>query len=83
MNDDSKNTFSISMRLQRTISEFTFVSIPINDEVLVQHADGTKRVDVDKLTQQAIILGDLHSLEWHLEEQKVQLHPIQTAPPAK
>jgi hypothetical protein len=80
MNIDTQPTYSISMRLQRTITEFAFISVPVIDELLIEQSDGTKRLDVNKVTQQAIALGNADGLVWHSEEQQVQLHPIQTAP---
>jgi hypothetical protein len=81
MNDESQKTFSISMRLQRTITEFAFVSVPVTQELLVDQSDGTQRLDVNKVTQYALELGQTHGLNWQPEDAQIQLHPIQTAPP--
>ena len=81
MADSEGATYSVSFRLQRTTIEFTFVSVPVTADLLVQQPDGTGQIDVDKMVQRAIEMGKASGVVWQSEEQQVQPHPIQTPPP--
>jgi hypothetical protein len=74
-------TSSVSFRLQRTTTEFTFVSVPVTADLIVEQPDGTGRIDVPRLVQRAVELGQTVEVEWHTEGQEVQPHPVQTPPP--
>jgi hypothetical protein len=76
------STYSVSFRLQRTTTEFAFVSVPVTSDLLLPQADGTARLNGPALAQRAIELGHASSLTWHPEGTAVELHPIQVAPPA-
>lgn len=80
--DNEENpTYSISFRLQRITTESTFVSVPVTDDLIVPHPDGTGRLDVEKVAQRAVEMGQASAVVWQTEEQQVQLHPIQMPPP--
>lgn len=74
-------TYSVSFRLQRTTTEFAFVSVPVTGDLMVEQPDGTGRIDVAKMVQRAIDMGQAVGVAWQPEEQHVQPHPIQTPPP--
>ncbi len=78
---DDAPTCSISIRLQRTTTEFAFVSVPVAAELLRTQADGTARLDAAALAKRAIELGEAESVAWHPEGTALALHPIQVAPP--
>lgn len=73
-------THSISVRLQRTTTEFAYVSVPVTDDLMDEQADGTGRIDVATMVQRAIEMGGAAGVAWHPEEQRVQPHPIQAPP---
>ena len=81
MDDPVAATYSISLRLQRTTTEFAFVSVPVTADLMIDQPDGTGRMDVEKMVQRAIEMGHAHGVAWHHEEQHVQPHPIQMPPP--
>jgi hypothetical protein len=73
-------TFSISFRLQRTTTEFAFVSVPVTADLMVEQPDGTPRMDVAKMMQRAFEMPQGPEVAWQPEEQQVQPHPMQTPP---
>jgi hypothetical protein len=74
-------TCSVSFRLQRTTTEVAFVSVPVTADLRIEQPDGTGRIDVAKMVQRAIEMGQAAGVEWQPESQRVQPHPIQTPPP--
>ena len=81
MSDLEGPAYSISLRLRRTTTEDTFVSIPVTADLIVKQPDGTGRIDVAKMTQRGIEIGQAPDVVWSREGQTVGPHPIQTAPP--
>jgi len=80
--DDVKMaTYSVSYRLRRTTVEAVFVSVPVTPDMTFPQPDGTVRFDCDRLERRAVDLARAKDLEWHVEEQQVELHPVQVAPP--
>jgi hypothetical protein len=79
--DESVPTYSVSFRLQRTTTEFAFVSVPVTADLMIEQPDGTGRIDVAKMVQRAVEMGQAAGVSWHVEERQVQPHPIQTPPP--
>src|SRR5262249_21415054 len=74
-------TYSGSYRLQRTAIEAVDVSVPVTPDVTVPQPDGTVRFDCDRLEERAVDLARAKDLKWHVEEQRVELHPVQMGPP--
>jgi hypothetical protein len=81
MDDGAVPTYSVSFRLQRTTTEFAFVSVALTTDLMIERADGSAGIDVDKLVQRAIEMGRADGVVWQPEERHVQPHPIQTPPP--
>lgn len=79
--DEVVPRYSVSFRLQRTTTEFAFVSVPITPDLMVEKPDGTGRIDVAKMVLRAMELGQAAGVAWHPEGQEIQPHPIQTPPP--
>ena len=74
-------SYSISVRLRRSTVEEGYVKVPVTGEVMSPpEADGTLRLDTDKLFAEAVRLGGELS-EWIIEETTIEVHPIQKAPP--
>lgn len=81
---DERKTYSISVRLRRTITEEAFVSVPVNSEVIdpVPDQDGSHHIDGKKLTEVAVRMGTDSGVQWVAEGQShVEVHPVQTRPP--
>jgi hypothetical protein len=80
--DQAPGTYSISVRLRRTTTEETYVSVPVDGALLQQEpaADGSYRIDPGKLWTEAIRLAE-QSTNWTIEDRQVTPHPIQQAPP--
>jgi len=77
------STLSMSVRLRRVTTETTQVSVPVTQEVMKSGSDGPK-IDVDKVIEAALQLGNLESVSWESEgPPEIQLHPIQSAPETK
>jgi len=74
-------SYSVSFRLQRTTTEFAFVSVPVTADLMIEQPDGTGRIDVARMVQRAVELGEAAGVAWHPEGRQVQPHPIQTPPP--
>lgn len=70
-------TYSISVRLQRTSTETAYVSVPLDDNVVVEQPDGTRRIDGARVMQAAVEMAKSPGIEWRPEDQSVQPHPIQ------
>jgi hypothetical protein len=81
--DSQGPTYSVSFRLQRTTTEFAFVSVPVTADLLVEQSDGTGRIDVNKMIARAIELGQAPDVPWQPEERHVRPHPIQMPPPGR
>jgi hypothetical protein len=80
-----KKTFSISVRLRRTITEEAFVLVPVTEAVKQDKPDeeGRFSLDADKVMNAAINLGSDPATRWKQEGPAiVEVHPIQSAPPA-
>jgi hypothetical protein len=78
---DGPRTFSVSFRLQRTTVEETFVSVQVTDELTIRQPDGTGRLNVPKMVERAIEMGQELGVVWQPESQEVHPHPIQKPPP--
>lgn len=75
-------SYSISVRLQRVITEQCYVSVPVSDAVMQADpdSDGNWHLDTEKLFTEAIRLGGELG-DWRIEERQIGLHPIQGPPP--
>jgi hypothetical protein len=80
--DEPPATYSISVRLQRTTTEETYLSVPVDAAIMQDEPapDGGYRIDPGKLWTAAIRLAE-QSAAWTVEDRQVTAHPIQKAPP--
>jgi hypothetical protein len=81
MADSEEATYSVSFRLQRITTEDAFVSVPISADTTVMQSDGKGRLDVPKMVQKAIQMGQAPDVLWKIESQNVEMHPLQIPPP--
>ena len=73
-------TYSVSWRLQRTTTEYAYISVPVTDDLVIRQADGNGRIDVDAMVRRAIEMGESPEVTWYPESEDIQPHPIQKAP---
>ncbi|MER7278752.1 hypothetical protein ABT369_30355 [Dactylosporangium sp. NPDC000244] len=75
-------SYSIAVRLQRTTTEETYLSVPVDGAIMQDEPadDGNYRIDPGKLWAEAIRLAG-ESAAWTVEDRQVAPHPIQQAPP--
>lgn len=74
------NSFSISVRLQRTKRESAHISVPLTPDLMRSSGASSAKIDVEKLMQAAVELGQQPDITWALEEQVIAPHPVQTPP---
>jgi hypothetical protein len=67
--DEPPATYSISVRLQRTTTEETYLSVPVDAAIMQDEPapDGSYRIDPGKLWAQAIRLAE-QSADWTVED---------------
>jgi len=73
--DEPPATYSISVRLQRTTTEETYLSVPVDAAIMQDEPapDGSSRIDPGKLWAQAIRLAE-QSADWSVEDRQVSAH---------
>jgi hypothetical protein len=76
-------TYSIVVRVRRVTSEDAYVRVPVTDAVVAADldADGHQHLDGDKVMAEARRLAQTGVAAWQVEEQEVDLHPVQNTPP--
>jgi len=75
-------TYSISVRLRRTSTEYSYVRVPVTDEVIKRADDGTGRLDPVKVMAKACELGESAGVQWYAESRNIEPHPTQQTPTA-
>lgn len=75
------STYSIALRLRRTIYEDAYITVPVTDAILQKMEDGSLRVDPEKMWAEGIRISQDGRVEWQIESTKTDPHPIQQAPP--
>ena len=70
-------TYSVLVHLQRTVVLDAYVSVPVTEELLRQEADGSHRLNTDKLFAAARELGNDRRVDWQVESSDTQVHGIQ------
>ncbi len=71
------NTYSILYTVQRVMTEWAHVSIPVTGEVVILREDGSAWLDTEKLARRAVELGSTPELVWEREDQTVRITPLQ------
>jgi hypothetical protein len=76
-------TYSIAVRVRRVTTEDAYVRVPVTDEVMAADldADGHRHLDGGKVMALARRLAAAGDAGWEVQEQDIDLHPIQNAPP--
>jgi hypothetical protein len=71
---------AIIVRVQKIKTESAHVRVWITDDCLIDHPDGTRRIDSEKLVKIACELAQADETEWLPENEEFHPHPIQTPP---
>lgn len=72
---------SISVRIRQVVVRDAYISVPISDELMVSHPDGSFRLDGERVFSKAIELSSSPSEFWTVESESVEVHPIQQPEP--
>jgi hypothetical protein len=88
MPDNDPRTYSISIRVKRTIVDCGYVSVPVANAIMrtgengnvAQDEKGHAHIDPEKLTLQAIAWAREPSVKWFRESEQIEPHPIQKPP---
>jgi hypothetical protein len=75
------STYSIALRMRRTIYEDAYIAVPVTDAVVKKKEDGSLGVDPAALMAEGIRISRDDRVEWQVESTKTEPHPIQQAPP--
>jgi hypothetical protein len=73
-------TYSISLRLRRTTTEYAYVSVPVVGDLVKPDEQGVGRIDVEALTQWAVEMGRRPEVVWYRETEQIKPHPLQKDP---
>jgi hypothetical protein len=77
-------TYSISVRLRRTMHHSLHVAVPVGEDLMTRDADGNPRLDAAKVFAAAIALATTEHHVWAIDgDPAVEVHPVQTPPPVK
>lgn len=75
-------SYSIMVRVRRTIHQSLHVSVPVTEDVMERDADGTAKLDPQKVFAAAVAMGTEGHHVWLVDgEPVVEIHPLQTPPP--
>jgi hypothetical protein len=76
-------TYSIVVRVRRVTTEDAYVRVPVTDAVMAAEpdADGHDHLDGGKVMAQARLLAAAGDPGWQVQEQDIDLHPVQNTPP--
>jgi hypothetical protein len=76
-------TYSIVVRVRRVITQDAYVRVPVTDAVVAADldADGHQHLDGGKVMAEARRLAATDDVAWRVEEQEIDLHPVQNTPP--
>ena len=72
-----KKTYSIQLRLKRTIVEDAYVSVFVTDSIMKVKEDGSTGIDFEKFVKEAIALGENSEVDWQIESSVIEAHSIQ------
>lgn len=75
-----ETAYSISLRLQRTTTEYGYVTVPVTDDILTIGDNGEGRIDTEKFFRKGIELSNSPMMVWYPEDKRIEVHSIQTAP---
>lgn len=74
----------IVFRVRRTIVEDAYVAVPMTAAIMKKEPepDGSFRIDFDAFVREALRLSQNENVDWAVDEQAVDGHPVQQPVPA-
>ena len=78
---DTKKTYSMQLRLKRTIIEDCYISVPLTSLMMREKEDGSLGIDVEKFIKEGIKLSENYEVDWRIEDSIIEAHPIQAVRP--
>ncbi len=78
---DERKTFSIALRLRRTIHEDAYVAVPVTDALIKINDAGEGEIDFELFVAEAIRIGSDARVEWKIESTSMEAHPVQGPTP--
>jgi hypothetical protein len=70
-------TYSLALRVRRTVTEDAYVAVPVTEAIMKIKEDGKLGIDMDKFVAEAIRISKDSRVEWKVEESKTEPHEIQ------
>ena len=80
MSDDNQ-PYSIQLRLRWEITQDAYVSVLVDERLVTEQADGSFRLDPEKLVAEALRISHDPRLDWRVESSHTEPHPLQTVKP--
>ena len=74
-------TYSISLRLRRTIVQDGYVGVPLTPAITKLSEDGSHHIDPEAFEREAMRLSEDPRVEWRVENMTTECHPSQQARP--
>jgi hypothetical protein len=78
---DEQKTYSIALRVRRTICEDAYIAVPVTNAVTKKKEDGSVGIDFDALVAEALRLSKDSRVEWKEESCVTDPHPTQQTKP--
>jgi hypothetical protein len=78
---DDKRTYSIALRLRRTIHEDAYVRVPVSTKTAKPNDKGQYSLDWEALVAEAIRISGHPTVDWQMESEETAPHPIQRPMP--
>ena len=79
--NDAPKTYSVQLRLRRVTHEDASVSVLMDDKVMQRNADGTGKIDWEKLVAEAVRVSQTPGVDWRVESSGTAPHPLQSVRP--
>lgn len=78
---EGEKTYSILLRVRRTIHEDAYISVPVTTAIMKQNEDGSFALDPEALVVEAAKLAASADVPWATEATTIEPHPIQQPMP--
>ena len=78
---DNTKTYSIQLRLKRTIIEDCYVSVPVTNSIMTEKENGSFGIDFEKFVKEAISISANQNVDWQIESSIIEAHSTQAVKP--
>jgi len=73
--DNNKSTLSVQVRLRRTVTKAAHISVEITRALVTDD----NRIDGKKVFERALEMATSPQITWQVEQDNIEVHPIQKA----